>query len=295
MSLVYCHSNNRDERGRVAATQFLERPGGRLAYEIRGHGPLVVCSPGLGDLRCAYDEMADILAAAGFTVVTMDLRGLGESSVGWPSYTEMDTAADLTELVQRLGLGPAVLVGNDYSGGASVVAAATQPELVAGLVLTGQWMRDQPATMLSALGRWLVGRRGVGRLLWNRAWPWLWGPQKPASFEARRRAVAANLAQPGRYEAVRAMLRPGHQVAELAMPHVMCPALVVMGDADPAFSNISPDQEAVHIANRLGGPAEVVMVRGAGFYPHAERPEYVAAAVRAWLTTNHQLKLLGNN
>ena len=226
--------------GRVAATKYLERPGGRLAYEIRGQGPLVVCSPGLGDLRCAYAELGDLLVAAGFTVVTMDLRGLGESSVHWPSYTEMDTASDLVELLQHLGMGPAILVGNDYSAGASVAAAANRSDLVAGLVLSGQWMRDQASNMVSAIGRWLVSQPGIGRFLWNRAWPWLFGPEKPANFEARRRAVAANLAQPGRYDALKAMLRPGHQAAELALPYVTCPALVMMGDADPAFSNVSP-------------------------------------------------------
>lgn len=279
----------------MAATKFLERPGGRLAYEIRGQGPLVVCSPGLGDLRCAYTELGDLLVAAGFTVVTMDLRGLGESSTHWPSYTEMDTASDLLELLQQLALGPAILVGNDYSAGASVVAAANRSDLVSGLVLSGQWMRDQPSNMISAAGRWLISRPGIGRFLWNRAWPWLFGPEKPANFEARRRAVAANLAQPGRYDAVRAMLRPGHQAAELAMPYVTCPALVVMGDADPAFTNISPEREAPYIAKRLGGPAEVLLIRGAGYYPHAEQPGHVASIFQAWWTTNHQLKLLGNN
>jgi pimeloyl-ACP methyl ester carboxylesterase len=256
---------------------------------------LVVCSPGLGDLRCAYTRLADLLVAAGFTVVTMDLRGLGESSTHWPSYTEMDTASDLLELLQQLALGPAILVGNDYSAGACVVAAANRSDLVSGLVLSGQWMRDHASNMISAVGRWLISRPGIGRFLWNRAWPWLFGPEKPADFEARRRAVAANLAQPGRYDAVRAMLRPGHQAAELAMPYVTCPALVVMGDADPAFSNVSPEREAPFIAKRLGGPAEFVMIRGAGYYPHAEQPEHVASRFHAWWTTNHQLKLLGNN
>ncbi|MET0234030.1 MAG: alpha/beta hydrolase [Kibdelosporangium sp.] len=281
--------------GRVAATKFLERPGGRLAYDLRGHGPLVVCSPGMGDLRCAYTELADLLVAAGFTVVTMDLRGLGESSAHWPSYTKADTASDLVELLQELARGPAILVGNDYSAGASVMAAVTRSDLVAGVVLSGQWMRDRPSNIISTVGRWLISRRGIGRLLWNRAWPWLFGPQKPAGFPARQSMVAANLAQPGRYEAVRAMLWPGHQAAEVAMPYVTCPALVVMGDADPAFTTISPEQEAPWIAKRLGGPTDVLLIPGVGYYPHAERPANFAALFQRWWTTNHQLKLLGNN
>jgi hypothetical protein len=32
-------------------TEFVEVPGGRIAYEVVGHGPLVVLSPGMADTR----------------------------------------------------------------------------------------------------------------------------------------------------------------------------------------------------------------------------------------------------
>ncbi|WP_063810025.1 alpha/beta fold hydrolase [Kibdelosporangium phytohabitans] len=280
---------------RVAATQFLDRPDGRLAYDLQGQGPLVVCAPGLADMRSTYRELAALLVGAGFTVATMDLRGLGESSTAWPSYTELDVATDMLALVQALDAGPAILVGCDYSACAAVVAAANDQDLVTALVLSGQRMREHPANFIAAAGRWLISRRGIGRFLWNKSWPALWGRQKPADFQARRKAMAANLAEPGRYEAVRAMLRPGTQNCELAMPYVTCPALLVCGDADPAFSNVSPEAEARYVADRLAGPAVVHMVRGAGYYPHAEQPDHVASIFHDWLATNHQLKLLGND
>nr|WP_052478536.1 alpha/beta hydrolase [Kibdelosporangium sp. MJ126-NF4] len=255
----------------------------------------MVCVPGLADSRSTYREWAALLVDAGFTVATMDLRGLGESSADWPSYTEVDIATDMLALLQALDAGPAVLVGCDFSAGAAVVAAANDQELVAGLVLSGQRMREYSANFIAAAGRWLISRRGIGRFLWNKSWPALWGRDKPADFPVRRRAMAANLAEPGRYEAVRAMLRPGTQNCELAMPYVTCPALIVSGDADPAFSNISPEAEARYVADRLAGPTVVQMVRGAGYYPHAEQPEHVASIFHSWLATNHQLKLLGND
>lgn len=279
----------------MTATQFLDRPGGHLAYVVQGQGPLVVCAPGLADTRSTYRELAALLVAAGFTVATTDLRGLGESSVDWPSYTESDVAADLLALIRELDAGPAVLIGCDFSAGAAVVAAASEQDLVAALVLSGQRMREHPANFVAAAGRWLISRPGVGRVLWNKSWPALWGRHKPSDFAARRKAMAANLAEPGRYEAVRAMLRPGTQNCELAMPYVTCPVLIVSGDADPAFSNLSPEAEARYVAERLAGPTEVHMVRGAGYYPHAEQPEHVGSLLRTWLTTNHQLKLLGND
>lgn len=295
MPLVYGQHQPFTRGSRVAATQFLDIPGGRLAYDIQGQGPLVVCAPGLADVRSTYRELTALLVTAGFTVATMDLRGLGESSANWPSYTDSDIASDMIALVQALDAGPAILVGCDYSAGAAVVAAANHPEKVVALLLTGQRMREHAANYISAAGRWLIRRPRIGRFLWNRAWPWLWGPHKPADFTARQEAVAANLAEPGRYDAVRAMLRPGTQCCEIAMPHVTCPVLITSGDADPAFSNVSPETEARYVAARLAGPTVIQMVHGAGYYPHAEQPDHVASIFRDWLATNHQLKLLGND
>lgn len=36
------------------STQFLERPEGRVAYDVQGAGPLLVLVPGMGELRSSY-------------------------------------------------------------------------------------------------------------------------------------------------------------------------------------------------------------------------------------------------
>ena len=75
--------------------------------------------------------MAQDLAAGGFRVRTADLRGHGDSSPGWPTYSETAVAEDLLAVAEHLRGGrPAALVGNSYSGGAAVVAAAHRPDLV---------------------------------------------------------------------------------------------------------------------------------------------------------------------
>jgi pimeloyl-ACP methyl ester carboxylesterase len=244
----------------------------------------VLCSPGLGDLRSTFADLVDPLVAAGFTVATTDLRGHGESTPGWPSYTETDVASDLLDLIEFLDAGPAVVLGNSFSAGAAVVAAANEPRLIAGLVLSGPCVRDRPATLVSALGRWMMSRPVIGRRVWTAFWPRMFGPHKPADLSARCQALAANLAEPGRFEAVRAMLRSGHDTADQALPDVMCPTLVVMGDADPEFSD--PEREARYVADRIGGRGEALMVRSAGHYPHAECPDCVASTVVRFLRSS---------
>ena len=70
-------------------TQFLARPDGRISYDDNGiDGPLVIAAPGMGDTRHSYRHLRDGLAAAGIRFVTMDLRGMGESSVDWNDLSD---------------------------------------------------------------------------------------------------------------------------------------------------------------------------------------------------------------
>ena len=63
-------------------TEFLERPGGRISYDDSGgDGPLVIAAPGMGDSRKVYRHIAPALTDAGLRIATMDLRGIGESTV----------------------------------------------------------------------------------------------------------------------------------------------------------------------------------------------------------------------
>jgi predicted dienelactone hydrolase len=49
-------------------TEFLDVPGGRIAYEVTGSGPLVVLSHGIGVRREDYRFLAPMLVQAGYRV-----------------------------------------------------------------------------------------------------------------------------------------------------------------------------------------------------------------------------------
>jgi len=55
-------------------TEFVDVPGGRIAYEATGSGPLVVLSHGIGVRLQAYRFLAPMLAQAGYRVASADLR-----------------------------------------------------------------------------------------------------------------------------------------------------------------------------------------------------------------------------
>ncbi len=126
-------------------TQFLDRPDGRISYDDNGiDGPLVIAAPGMGDTRNSYRHLRDGLAAEGIRFVTMDVRGMGESSVDWSDVSDAAVASDYLALVDELGGGPAVLVGNSLSCASSVIAATDAPEKVSGVMLLGPFVRDVP-------------------------------------------------------------------------------------------------------------------------------------------------------
>jgi pimeloyl-ACP methyl ester carboxylesterase len=268
----------------MTTTRYLDRPTGRLAYELTGDpdGPLVVLSPGMGDLRSTFDGLSARLAADGAKVVTADLRGHGGSSTGWDDYSVGAVADDLLALLHAHG-GRGVLVGNSYSGSAAVIAAARKPEAVSALVLAGAFVRDGKSSPLQKALFALFRRPFPGRLLWTAmAWPSFF-KRKPADYAARKAELAANLKRPHGYDALARMTTDEgtHRNTEPMLGRVKSPTLVIMGSKDPDFPD--PAVEARFTADSLGGPAEVLMVEGVGHYPQTEAVDEVASAVAAFV------------
>lgn len=270
-------------------TEQLTIGNGTLAYDLIGEGPLVVLAHGIGDSRHSYRFLAPRIAAAGYRVASVDLRGCGDSSVGWDGYSRTDLAGDLVALVRHLG-GPAVLVGQSISGGAATVAAATAPDLVRGLVELAPFTRAQsiPLGALLRNRRYRTGTLRLARtaLLGSRsAWKGyldLAYPTKPADWDAELARIDAALQQPGRMKALKAMCTtsPGDAGAQLA--HVRCPVLVVEGDADPDWDDPRAEGERI-LADLPDGLGELVVLEGVGHYPHAQVPDEVLALTLPFL------------
>jgi pimeloyl-ACP methyl ester carboxylesterase len=270
-------------------TEFLDVLGGRIACDVDGSGPLVVLSHGIGDRRQAYRFLAPTLAQAGYRVANADLRGHGESSLGWASITRTDVAGDLLALIGHLG-GPAVIVGHSLSGGAATIAAATRPDLVAGVVEINPFTRKSKPD-LGGLLRVRRYRRCVflltGTQLFRSLGLWLRYlnlayPAKPADYAGYMAALAAKLREPGRMAEFMKTFKSTPADADAQLPNVKGPALVIMGTLDPDFGNARAEGEAI-VAAMTAGRGTVAMVDGAGHYPHAQCPDAVAELVIAFL------------
>jgi pimeloyl-ACP methyl ester carboxylesterase len=258
-------------------TQFLAIPGGRIAYDDTGTGGrMVVCVPGLGDSRRSYRFLRPRLGRAGYRVVTVDLRGHGESSVPWRDYTQTAVGLDLVDLVKHLDAGPAVLVGNSYAAGAVVWAAAQDPARVAGIVAVGGFLRKPEVT---ATGRLIGLTCAVSARAWGAYYGYAHRSAKPADLAPYRAGLAAMLREPCRREAMAAMMRSQTREGQRWAGAVNCPAVVVMGSQDPHFPD--PAAEAASQAGLLRCPA--CLIDGAGHYPQSEVPGRTAEVLLPFL------------
>ncbi|MBK9180581.1 MAG: alpha/beta hydrolase [Acidimicrobiales bacterium] len=258
-----------------AETRFLARPEGRIAYEVHGDGPLVVCLPGMGDVRSVYRFVVPALVAGGYRVALADLRGHGDSDAGFTRHDGVAAGTDLLALVDHLGGGPAALVGGSLGAGAAVWAAAEAPGQVAGLVLIGPFVRDVPLGLASRLALRLGLCRPWGPAAWSAFYARLYTGRPPADLAEHRERIRASLRRPGHWRSFVATARSSHAAIEARLDGVSAPTLVIMGERDPDFPD--PAAEARLVGGRLRG--EVLLVPDAGHYPQAEWPEVVAPAV----------------
>ncbi|MFF5174713.1 alpha/beta fold hydrolase [Micromonospora sp. NPDC000089] len=270
-------------------SELLAVAGGTIAYQVTGDGPLVVLAHGMGDSRASYRFVVPRLVAAGYRVAAVDLRGCGESSAEWPSYTRTDIAGDLVALVRHLG-GPAVLVGHSISGGAVTIAAAREPELVAGVVELAPFTRRQSVRA----GDLRVGRyrAGMTRLLaagllgsvkwWHRYLDVAFPGRRPADWAEQLRRNAAMLGEPGRMRALQRMGSSAPVDAGAQLGNVRCPALIVEGSLDPDWADPRAEGEAI-VAALPGGVGRLEVIEGAGHYPHTQFPDETVALLLPFL------------
>jgi pimeloyl-ACP methyl ester carboxylesterase len=114
---------------------------------------------------------------------------------------------------------------------------------------------------------------------WTTYWNSLFSIRKPADHAQYRALLARNLKEPGRFDALKIMVKLSKADTEAMIHTTTVPSLIVMGTKDADFKD--PADEARRLASRLN--ARTLMIEGAGHYPHAEMPEAVGPELIAFL------------
>ncbi|UFN50531.1 alpha/beta hydrolase [Roseomonas sp. OT10] len=254
-----------------------ERAGARLYWEATGSGPALVLAHGLGGSHLSWWQQVPAFADR-CTVVTFAHRGFHPSTDAAGTPDPGEYAGDLLGLLDHLGIGQAVLVGQSMGGWSCLEVALAAPERVRGLVMSATSGTIAP-TAAAGLGGWperaaaeqaALRERGIHPAMGARA-----AAEQPALHLLYRHVDdSAALADK---EGLRARLmagrtRPPEDVARLAMP-----TLFLAGEEDIVF----PPAAAVALGERVGRRAEIVP--RCGHSPYFERAEAFNAILARFL------------
>jgi 3-oxoadipate enol-lactonase len=246
-----------------------------LAYEEAGRGEPVVLLHGFPFNRSMWREQAEALRES-FRVVTPDLRGHGETAVAAGEVATMEEmAADVAALLDRLGVGRAVVGGLSMGGYVTLAFCRLFPERVRALVLadtrpqgdTEEGRRAREQTAQRAL------REGMAALA-DSMLPKLFAPPTYAErpdVVARVREMIMRMKPEGAAAALRGMAVRRDQTDWL--PEISAPALVVVGGEDA----ITPPADSETLRAKIPG-ARLEVIEGAGHVSNVERPaEFIRA------------------
>ena len=114
---------------------IVERADVRIEVLAQGMGPPIVMIPSLGRPAEDFDDLSRRLAAAGFSALRPQPRGIGRSQGPMKDLTLHDFSHDMAAVIERNGGGPAVMCGHAFGNFVARTTAADFPHLVKAVVL----------------------------------------------------------------------------------------------------------------------------------------------------------------
>ncbi|WP_087510179.1 alpha/beta fold hydrolase [Cellulomonas iranensis] len=284
--------------------RFVTANGARFHVALSGpqDAPLVLLLHGVPQLWWAWRHHLPVLAAAGYRVAAMDLRGTGCSDKPPQGYDVPTLAADAAGVVRSLGADDAVVVGAGTGGDVAWATAAYHPDVVRAVAVLGAphpldalaLPRTPPrpaATSLLAFAqlpsfpeRAMTRGDLVDRMLAH--WGGVAGRPDGEAVETYRRAARVPFAAHSQLEQVRWLVRStprpdGGRYRAVLRDARPVPVLQVHGRRDglrPATSAALRPGTA-HVATTY----RFELLRDAGHYLTDQAPELVGELLVDWL------------
>lgn len=284
------------ERAHPPAGTFVEVAGARLhvvdldARSQRSPDDLPVvllhgASGNLEDLRLA---LGDRLAAR-HHVILVDRPGLGwsERLLDADDMTPARQAAMLSELLERLDVGRAIVVGHSFGGTVATAMALDDPFRVAGLVLIApvahpwpggiSWYYSLAATPL--LGPLFARTLAlpVGALLMRPTVEIVFAPQSAPPDYVDRTATELVLRPQNFLDNARDVAGLEAYIATQTSRYagITAPTIIITGDRDEV---VSPELHSRTLAAAVPR-SKLVVLEGIGHMPHHAAPDRVIAAI----------------
>jgi serine/threonine-protein phosphatase PGAM5 len=246
--------------------------GGEMAYVDRGAGEPALVLIHCGNCRKEiWSETIDAFAGER-RVVAMDLVGHGASSPRVEGASIPALGGDVAALVEQLGIGRAILVGNSLGGPVALEAASRLgPERVAGIVAVDTLQNVEqiwPAESLRQVAE--SYRRDFGAACRQH----ISGLLPATASEAARERIARDTCgnDPASFLAVFQTIGTYDQAAALEAAGVPVRAI-----------NATTFPTAVESNRRHSPGFDVVLMEGVGHYPQIEQPAEFQRHLHRWV------------
>jgi pimeloyl-ACP methyl ester carboxylesterase len=156
---------------------ILTHAGVNLRYDRTGGGPAVLLVHGWTCNRTFWERQVQALRAR-HTVVTVDLRGHGESDRPPGPYSIEKLAADVAGVILQLGLGASHVCGISLGGMVGFQLAVDRPSLVRSLVVINSGPKFPGRSIkgrLALFSRRMIirtrGMKGMGKVVAKKLYP----------------------------------------------------------------------------------------------------------------------------
>lgn len=247
----------------------------QLAYTDQGKGTPILFVHGFPMNKAAWEPQVKALSSS-FRVISLDLRGHGESEAPLWHYTLEKYADDIHGLLEHLSIDQAVLAGLSMGGYTLFDFHRKYPDRVKGLILADT--RASSDTKEVKEGRFKMAQTAYQKGLDPIIKAMVPKLLSPASVEGRaelvqkvRNIITCNKAAGVIVDLIAMAERPDS--VDL-LPEISCPTLVLVGEHDSA----TPPSEVKEIADRIKD-ARFEIIPRAGHLSNLENPEVFNLAV----------------
>lgn len=250
-----------------------------LAYDDEGSGLPLVFLHAFPLNRTMWEAQAAALSSQ-FRIVTIDLRGHGESDAPLWHYSLEQVADDVRGLLDYLSIPQAVFVGLSMGGYGLFAFYRKYAERVKGLVLADT--RAQADTTQGKAGRFQMAQVAYTQ-----------GPSAIADIMIPKLLSPATIqSRPEIVQKVRTMIE-GNQISGIAgglmamaerpdsvplLKQIACPTQIIVGGLDQA----TPPSDATLMAEQVPG-ARLALVPHAGHLANIEQPNTFNQIVEAFV------------
>jgi pimeloyl-ACP methyl ester carboxylesterase len=263
---------------------YADSGGVRIHYVTLGRGPLVVMVHGFPDFWYGWRDQIAALSHR-YQVVALDLRGynLSDKPRGVEQYDLGLVANDVAAVIRDVGRERATVVGHDWGGAVAWLFAILHPEMTERLVVLQtphprgllRELRTNPQQKANSAYARIFQAEGAHLALTAAGLAaWVTDPA------ARERYVEAFARSD--FEAMLNYYKrnyPREPYADLPLPNVQAPVLVIHGLADPfllaAGHNSTWDW--------VDGSVTIVTVPGVGHFIQQDASAVVTRTIKRWL------------